>query len=320
MSREENIQKAFNQFNDIITLKGIKRDNLITGRNGLRNRIKSKFDEKKRLQPKFCMQGSFAMKTTVNPVGDKEYDVDDGVYIQGYSEKDISEWPSVQTVHNWIREAVQNYTSNEPIDKNTCIRVVFANKYHIDLPIYIQKDENIYLAHKEKGWTISDPKEFTDWIIDKVKGYEEQLRSNVKYLKAWKDYSNIDLKGIEITILVANNFYRSSENDLNSLLGTVANINNMLKYNFSCKKPVKPYEDLFKEKSDTQQEQILKSLERLEEQLNKAANEEDIDKIYDILNKVFGDRFPKIEKDKEEQENYIRTSSPAIIKNDGHSA
>ena len=135
MSREENIQKAFNQFNDIITLKGIKRDNLITGRNGLRNRIKSKFDEKKRLQPKFCMQGSFAMKTTVNPVGDKEYDVDDGVYIQGYSEKDISEWPSVQTVHNWIREAVQNYTSNEPIDKNTCIRVVFANKYHIDLPI-----------------------------------------------------------------------------------------------------------------------------------------------------------------------------------------
>ena len=77
---------------------------------------------------------------------------------------------------------------------------------------------------------------------------------------------------------------------------------------------------MFKEKSDTQQEQILKSLERLEEQLNKAANEEDIDKIYDILNKVFGDRFPKIEKDKEEQENYVRTSSPAIIKNDGHSA
>lgn len=320
MSNTKNIQKAFNQFNDKITLKGSKRENLIRGRDGLRNRIKAKFTEKERLQPKFYMQGSFAMKTTVNPIEDKEYDVDDGVYIQGYSDKEMSEWPSVQTVHTWIKNAVQNYTSNEPIDKNTCVRVVFVENYHIDLPIYISKNEDIYLAHKENGWSISDPKEFTDWFIEKIKNYGEQIRSNVKYLKAWKDYKNIPLKGIEITILVANNFYRSTENDLNSLLGTVANINNTLKYNFSCKKPVKPYEDLFEKKSETQREQILKSLERMEEQLNKATNEEDIDKVYDILKEVFGDRFPKIEKDKEEQENYIKTTSPAIIKNDGHSA
>lgn len=320
MSNTKNIQKAFNQFNDKITLKGSKRENLIRGRDGLRNRIKAKFTEKERLQPKFYMQGSFAMKTTVNPIEDKEYDVDDGVYIQGYSDKEMSEWPSVQTVHTWIKNAVQNYTSNEPIDKNTCVRVVFVENYHIDLPIYISKNEDIYLAHKENGWSISDPKEFTDWFIEKIKNYGEQIRSNVKYLKAWKDYKNIPLKGLEITILVANNFYGSTENDLNSLLGTVANINNTLKYNFSCEKPVKPYEDLFEKKSETQREQILKSLERMEEQLNKATNEEDVDKINEILSGIFGDRFPKVEKDKEEQENYIKTTSPAIIKNDGHSA
>lgn len=320
MSNIKNIQKEFNQFNDKITLKGSKRENLIRGRDGLRNRIKAKFAEKERLQPKFYMQGSFAMKTTVNPIGDKEYDVDDGVYIQGYSDKEISEWPSALTVHNWVKEAVQGYTSTDPIDKNTCVRVVFSDNYHIDLPIYISKDEDIHLAHKEKGWTISDPKEFTDWFIDKVKNYGEQLRSNVKYLKAWKDYKNIDLKGLEVTILVAKNFYKSAENDLDSLLGTVANINSSLKYNFSCKKPVKPYEDLFEKKSEAQREKILKSLEKLEEQLNKAANEEDIDKVYNILKEIFGDRFPKIEKDKEEQESYVRTTSPAIIKNDGHSA
>lgn len=28
----------------------------------------------------------------------------------------------------------------------------------------------------------------------------------VKYLKAWKDYKNIDIKGMAITILVCNNF------------------------------------------------------------------------------------------------------------------
>ena len=192
MSREENIQKAFNQFNDTITLSASKKENLRRGRDGLRTRIKSKFDEKERLQPKFYMQGSFAMKTTINTIDNKEYDVDDGVYIQGYSDKEMSEWPSVQTVHNWVKDAVQGYTSTEPIDKNTCIRVVFVDNYHIDLPIYINKNEVIYLAHKEKGWMISDPKEFTDWFIDKVKSYGEQVRSVVKYLKAWKDYKGID--------------------------------------------------------------------------------------------------------------------------------
>lgn len=320
MSREENIQKAFNQFNDTITLSASKKENLRRGRNGLRTRIKNKFDEKERLQPKFHMQGSFAMKTTINTIDNKEYDVDDGVYIQGYSDKEMSDWPSVQTVHNWIKDAVQGHTSTEPIDKNTCIRVVFADNYHIDLPIYINKDEIIYLAHKEKGWTVSDPKEFTDWFVDKVKSYGEQVRSIVEYLKAWKDYKGIDLKGIEITILVGDNFYKNAENDLNSLLGTIVNINNTLNYKFSCKKPVRPYEDLFEKKTESQRKQILDSLKELEDKLNEAVNEKDIDKVNEILKEMFGDRFPKIEKEKEEQEKYVKTSSPAIIKNDGHSA
>ncbi len=322
MGNKENIQKAFNNFNSTITLSGSKRKNLIRGRNGLRTRIKNRFAEEDRLQPKFYMQGSFAMKTTVNPIGDKEYDVDDGVYIQGYSDKDMSEWPSTTTVHKWVKDAVHGYTSTDPIDKNTCVRVVFAENYHVDLPIYISKNENIYLAHKENGWSISDPKEFTDWFIDKIKIYGEQVRSDVKFLKAWKDYKSIPLKGLEITILVGENFYKSTDNDLKSLIGTISNINNKLKYNFTCKKPVRPFEDLFEKKSEAQRNQIIDSLEKIEEQLNKVANEEDVDKINELLVEIFGDRFPKIEKNKEEQEqeSYIRTSSPAILRNDGHSA
>ena len=320
MNKKERIQKAFNKFNNEISIKETKRENLVRGRNGLRNRIKTKFAEKERVKPKFHMQGSFAMKTTVNPIKNKEYDVDDGVYLQGYENKDISEWPSVQTVHNWLKDAVEGYTSISPIDKNTCIRVVFADNYHVDLPIYICKNEDIYLAHKDKGWTVSDPKEFTYWFIDKVNKNGEQLRSIVKYLKAWKDYNNIDLKGLEVTILVANNFYRNADNDLSSILGTIANINNKLRYEFSCRKPVKPYEDLFENKTDIQREKILNTLRKLENELDKANNEQNIENVSDILRSIFGDRFPMIEKDKEEQENYVKTSSPAIIKNDGHSA
>ena len=95
-----------------------------------------------------------------------------------------------------------------------------------------------------------------------------------------------------------------------------------MKYNFSCNKPVRPYENLFEKKSEAQREQIMELLKKLEEQLNKAANEEDVDKMNEILSGIFGDRFPKVEKNKEEQEqeSYVKTSSPAILKNDGHSA
>lgn len=40
---------------------------------------------------------------------------------------------------------------------------------------------------------------------------DEQLRRLVKYLKAWKDYKSVPLKGIEITILVSNNYVFSKD-------------------------------------------------------------------------------------------------------------
>lgn len=58
----------------------------------------------------------------------------------------------------------------------------------------------------------------------------------------------------------------------------------------------------------------MNSLRKLENELDKANNEQNIENVSDILRSIFGDRFPMIEKDKEEQENYVKTSSPAIIK------
>lgn len=68
-----------------------KKDNLKRGRDALRDKIKTDFKDKERRIPKFCGQGSYMMKTVVNPLGDCEYDIDDGVYLQGYSDKSESE-------------------------------------------------------------------------------------------------------------------------------------------------------------------------------------------------------------------------------------
>ena len=314
------LNKLFVEFNDKITLSSSKKENLRTGRDALRKKIRDKFSEKGRNKPKFCGQGSYMMKTTTNPI-DGEYDLDDGVYVQGYSDKEIDEWPSTSTIHSWIKDAVDGHTSTPPVDKNTCVRVIYVNDYHIDLPAYIVKDDIAYLAHKKDGWVVSDPKAFTDWFIGKVTDRGEQLRSLVKYLKAWKEYKDIDLKGIAVTILVGENYYSYDNRDDLSLLGTLTNIIETLEEDFKCVKPVAPNEDIFDGYSETKKNSILSGLKNLRDSLQKAIDKEDEKEASDIMIKYFGDRFPQDKSSsKENKSQYVRAESPAIIKNDGRSA
>ena len=205
------------------------------------------------------------MKTAIMPLDGDEFDLDNGVYLRGYS-TDQDDWPAAQTVHTWVKEAVEKHTSNSPIDKNTCIRVVYEDKYHIDLPIYIMGENSAgdsiaYLAHKSKGWIESDPKAFTAWFQGYVNENGQEIRRMVKYLKAWKDYKNIDIKGMAITILVCNNFSVTEKRDDLSLLDTVTNIIDSLEDSFHCYKPVTPTdEDLFADVSETSKNEILKGL------------------------------------------------------------
>lgn len=315
-----NLHNLFQKFNENITLTATKKDNLRRGRNALREKIRKDFKENERKVPNFCGQGSFMMKTTINPLPGDEYDIDDGIYLNGYSDKPIDEWPTTETVHRWIKKAVDGHTDTPPVDKNTCVRVIYANDYHIDLPSYILKNDVAYLAHKKDGWIESDPKAFTDWFINKVISKGEQLRSLVKYLKAWKDYKEVKLKGITITILVAENFYSYENRDDKALLGTVIKIYNKLYSDFKCKKPVTPYEDLLAGYSESAKESVLEELLNLKDNLDKAINEDDEEKASEYMIDSFGSRFPKGESKKSENAQYIVTDSPAILKNDGRSA
>ena len=317
-----NIHNLFESFNGSITLSDTKTDSLRTSRNALRKVIREWFSDNNKQQPKFCWQGSFAMKTTVNPVGDSDYDIDDGVYLSGYSDADSSEWPATTTVHDWVKNAVDGQTKEAPVNKDTCIRVVYASGYHIDLPIYIEKDGSIYLAHKTKGWTISDPKAFKDWFIQNVNDSDVQLRRLVKYLKAWKDYKSVPLKGIEITILVADNFSIYEGHDEKSLRDTVNAIIDSLDSSFTCYKPVVPYENLFSDISESKKDNILNSLRSLKQALDSAISEEDALTASNYMIDQFGSRFPKGEASKQPEANmsYTRTSAPGVLKHDGRSA
>ncbi len=309
----------FQTFCSNITLSTSKSNSLKKSRDALRGDIKSWFNDNDLTQPKFCWQGSFSMKLLINPLNGNDYDLDDGIYLQGYSDTDKEDWPVPNTVHAWIKNAVEDRVKSDPIDKDTCIRVPYAAGYHIDLPIYIVKDDVAYLSHKSKGWIESDPKAFRNWFIEKLSddNYGEQLRSIVKYIKSWKDNKSIPLKSIEATILATQNFDIYTGRDDKCLKNTIEKIINTLETDYKCIKPVAPKEDLFNDSSEAKKDSIISGLKTLKCNLDKAINESSAKTASEYLRKSFGDRFPLGE---DNETNYASSSAPGVLRHDLRSA
>lgn len=271
------LHSIFIEFGENIKLSSTKKDSLRTSRNAIRDDIKKYFKENiDKHTVSFKGQGSFMMHTIIQPISG-EYDVDDGVYIFGKEE----DKPTPQTVHSWIYKAVENRTSSSPMDKNTCVRVIYKNDYHIDLPIYykVEKsdettidDDTPVLAHLSKGWIESDPYAFRKWFDEQAKD-KPQLKRIIRYLKAWSDKKQNDNKnlsfpsGMIFTILACDYLQEDDRDDialLNTLIEIQSNIDD-IKFNsasYSCYRPtVDKNENLMdKYSSDTAKNNFLDAL------------------------------------------------------------
>jgi hypothetical protein len=286
-----NLHQAFLDFNDYIRLNSSRKESLRTSRNAVRDRIRRFFAGKGLdITPRFHGQGSFMMNTIIEPLS-KEFDIDDGVYFFSNNDPNYS----VQTFHNWIVAAVTGHTNENPVDKNTCVRLIYKANYHIDLPIYHIKSNDVpRLAHKEKGWIESDPREFISWFSSKCKD-NSQLRRIVRYLKAWSDFKKGELpSGLVMSILVAEN-YRSHERDDVALQLTLAAIQETLGQDFKCLRPTTPTnEDLLAPLSEARKEYFLSSLNSFVKaasySISDAVNHKNACKRWQVY---FGeDRFP----------------------------
>lgn len=303
--------EQFIEFNKTIKLSETKKTELEKNRDELRKKIKKYFKEEKsdETSPKFNEQGSFQMGTTVNPIYYEEtddkgntkklypYDLDDGVY---FIDK-IENRKGVETYHKWINDAVKDHTSKGTIKKNTCVRVLYADGHHIDLPIYfkeIEENKNKTipeLAHKSERFIKSDPKEFYEWFNDKA---NPQLRRIVRYLKAWKDkqdntYSTRMPSGLVLTILATNSYLDDNlENDRDDtcLKGIINSIKNILDLKFECFRPtIKKNEDLL---SKYNENHFKDRLSKFLDSANEAINHSDKKEACKKWQKHLGDRFP----------------------------
>jgi hypothetical protein len=320
----------FLEYLEVIRLGAEKRKSLRTSRNANRERIREYFKEElKRETPLFHGQGSYPMHTIITPE-DFDYDLDDGVYLQGLG-TDIAKWPAASTVHKWIVDATAGYTKEPPQDRNRCVRARYTAGYHIDMPIYAMNAEGKPLIFDKSADSPyeSDPRAYTDWYKAAVKEKGTQLRSVTRYLKAWRDHHRTTgagaTSGLGFTILAVNNFVADERDDV-AFAETVKRIYTHMKYNGTIKKPTFPFEELTSWWDETKRANFLSKLESLRDRCVDAIAEEDKSVASKIWSRrVFGGRFPIYEPEDEGSSKKsaaaaVRTSAPAILGNDGRSA
>lgn len=281
----------FQDFSRAIALGSNRKKELRRSRDAVRKKIRKYFKEKhSEFSPKFHGQGSFMMNTIIEPL-DKEFDIDDGIYFQVEAEPN----QKVSTFHRWVCEAVDGHTNQDSIDKQTCVRVIYANSYHIDLPIYyIVEGQAPRLAHKGEDWIESDPREFLRWFNNQI-DEAGQLKRIVRYLKAWSDYRKGDLpSGLIFSILAVDNISFDERDDV-AFYETLANIKNSLDSEFSCYRPTVPEdEDLLENYSKTNKDYLLDMLDSFIQDADKAVSDAaDLEDASKLWRRHFGkNRFP----------------------------
>jgi hypothetical protein len=294
------LHNEFTTFHDRIALTPGQIAVLLNVRNAIRERIRNYFRETLKLKaPKFRGQGPHATGTAVNPIGG-EYDIDDGVYLQHLDNQDDGDWPAVATVHQWLMNATDGHSGEKPMDKRTCVRVRYADQYHVDLLSYGELNGRYHLAvNGEAKWPHSDPLALTHWFIAMVKLYGEQLRRLVRYLKAWADFQSERRGkmpgGLILTLLAANHF-RSHEKDDIALANTFQAISNAASTIFFVLNPVDINEALTDLLTDAQKKRFQVAIKAAADNASQAIAQQDEQKASILWRKQLGDRFPLVDK------------------------
>lgn len=216
---------------DQVTLSVPQQTTMRERRDINRQRLKAGLTATGKPQPYLiASQGSYAMKTMVQSVV-ADIDIDDGVYFEatqlvGAQGAAMSALQVRQMLANALTDSSGNF-NKQPEVRDNCVRIYYADGYHIDVPGYRRKApagllmaEHLELASVD--WKPADARAVTDWFEGEVKRLSpvndvDQLRRVVRMLKkfvrnrpSWKGKT---ASGFCITKLVTERFSPNSARD-----------------------------------------------------------------------------------------------------------
>lgn len=278
------------------------------------------------------LQGSYKMKVGICALEGSEFDIDVGLRFS-FSETRYTP----QEVRSWVYEAVDGHTDTAVGDKGPCLRVTYADGYHVDLVCYAWWDDawsqtQYRLAHKSNSWLPADPPKLIEWVNDARAAFDntkdsatqtDQFRRVVRYLKRWNDEairgeSDDKPSGLAMVLLTAQHLtfpaldWAGKADDRKALEkvaeGAAATYGRII-----AKKPTPEYEDMFGRLSDKAMTALKERFAALRDALRVAKQTDDVSVACKELKRVLGDDFPCPPKSDAEQQTAMRTRSPAII-------
>lgn len=319
------VQKYFEQFHQTIRTDYEMSETLREKRDKILKRIRKHLAKNGRPGFTELNQGSYKMKTGVIPVADLEYDIDVGLRFS-FAEDDYL----AKTVRGWVFEAVDGHTEKVE-ERGPCIRVTYADGYHVDLVIYAwwtnRSGEQYRLAHKTGGWRPADPVKLMDFIRAARVPYQgtednatktDQFRRSVRYLRRWDDeaipkVSTAKPTGLAYILLCIQKLRPTltwiGKSDDRSALEELAESAANHFGRLQAYKPTPEYEDMFSRLTDSEMDSLKRRFDKLAKALRDAKEEVDTVKACQILQKVFGSDFPV----PEPASTAKKTNAPAIV-------
>lgn len=185
-----NASSKFNTFyNDHVVLRATEQTNLKEKKKLNIERLESglaEYNEEHKKEYTLIddkVQGSMAMSTIVQNE-ENEYDIDVAII---FNKDNLPEGNTA--TKNMIADALKRKCKRfktEPEAKTNCVRVEYADGYHIDFAVYRKSTDdegNDVYEHCGSEWRKRDPEVITSWFNKSNKDSNENIRIVVRLLK-----------------------------------------------------------------------------------------------------------------------------------------
>lgn len=131
-------------------------------------------------------QGSMAMHTTVQN-DEKDYDIDVAVVFDKDNLNGLGPLAARNMVAAALRKKCKSFNV-EPEVKTNCVRIIYADGYHVDFAIYRRYKENANdstykYEHAGSSWTSRDPAAINDWFCNEISDLGDDLRKIIRMSK-----------------------------------------------------------------------------------------------------------------------------------------
>ncbi len=204
-----------------------------------------------------CVQGSVAMSTVVQNE-DSDYDIDVAIV---FNKTDLGD-KGAQATRNMVADALRRKTKQfnaEPEVKTGCVRIKYADGYHIDFAVYRRYYDDSHdcwvYEHAGSDWTERELKGLTEWFKTQNDNSNGKLRKIVRLSKmfcksrdSWKNMPS----GLLQTVLCDEKLQSEHDRIDELFYHSMKEIVSRLENDASVVAPVDNNRDLTPRKSDIQ--------------------------------------------------------------------